>query len=121
MATVRYIVRNVDEAVSFYTTHLGFGLEQQFGPAMAILTRHDLSLWVAGPMASASQPMPDGRLPTAGGWCRFVLEVEGLEALVGRMREAGVSFRNDIVAGPGGRQILCDDPSGNAIELFERK
>lgn len=119
MASVRYIVRDVDAAVAFYTTHLGFALKQQFGPAMAILARGDLTLWVAGGAASAAKPMPDGRKPEPGGWNRFVIEVDDLPALVARLRQAGVRFRNDIVKGPGGRQILCEDPSGNAVELFQ--
>lgn len=119
MASVRYIVRDVGEAVGFYTAGLGFTLKQQFGPAMAILVKDDLTLWVAGPMASASKPMPDGRVPEPGGWNRFVLQVEDLAGLVARLRAAGVPFRNEIIAGPGGRQILCEDPSGNVVELFE--
>ena len=119
MAAVRYIVRDVDQAVAFYRDNLGFELQQQFGPAMAILKRNDLTLWVAGPQASASRPMPDGRRPEPGGWGRFVMEVDNLDDLVRTLRERGVSFRNTVVTGPGGRQILCDDPSGNAIELFE--
>lgn len=120
MATMRYLVHDVDAAIAFYTTHLGFALMEQYGPAMAILKRDDLSLWLAGPMASASKPMPDGTRPSpGGGWARFVLSVEDLQGLVARMRAAGVTFRNEIVAGPGGRQILCVDPSGNVIELFE--
>ena len=116
---MRYIVRDVDAAVVFYTRHLGFELKQQFGPAMAIAQRDELTLWLAGPPASASRPMPDGRKPEPGGWNRFVLEVEDLEALVARLRAEGVPFRNEIVTGPGGRQILCEDPSGNVVELFE--
>lgn len=119
MAAVRYIVRDVDAAIAFYTEGLGFTLKQQFGPAMAILALGDLTLWVAGPPASASRPMPDGRKPEPGGWNRFVLQVDDLDSTVARLRGRGVAFRNDIVAGPGGRQILCEDPSGNAIELFE--
>ncbi|QND55640.1 VOC family protein [Mesorhizobium huakuii] len=119
MATVRYLVSDVELAIAFYTKHLGFVLQQQFGPAMAILRRDDLTLWLAGPMASAARPMPDGRTPEPGGWNRIVLEVEDLPALAARMREAGVPFRNEIVDGPGGRQILCEDPSGNVVELFE--
>jgi catechol 2,3-dioxygenase-like lactoylglutathione lyase family enzyme len=119
MASFRYIVRDVDAAVAFYTGPLGFTLRQQFGPAMVILARDDLTLWLAGPAASASLPMPDGRKPEPGGWNRFVLQVEDLPGLVETLRAGGVSFRNDIVDGPGGRQILCEDPSGNAIELFE--
>ena len=119
MASVRYIVREVGAAVSFYTAQLGFTLAKHFGPAMAILERGDLTLWVAGPPASASRPMPDGRTPEPGGWNRIVIEVTGLDALVAGLRAAGVHFRNDIVSGPGGRQILCEDPSGNCVELFE--
>jgi catechol 2,3-dioxygenase-like lactoylglutathione lyase family enzyme len=119
MASVRYLVKDVGEAVAFYRDALGFELKQQFGPAMAILARDDLTLWVAGPPASASKPMPDGRKPEPGGWNRFVLEVPDLAGLVATLREHGIKFRNDILDGPGGKQILCEDPSGNAIELFE--
>ena len=119
MASVRYLVRDVPAAIAFYVDQLGFTLRQQFGPAMAILAHGDLTLWIAGPMASAAKPMPDGRVPEPGGWARFVLEVDDLPALVARLRAAGVGFRNEIVDGPGGRQILAEDPSGNAIELFE--
>lgn len=118
-ASVRYIVEDVDQAVAFYTAQLGFQLEQQFGPAMAILARGDLRLWLAGPKASASKAMPDGAKPTPGGWNRIVVTVDDLETLVGRLQAAGVAFRNEILAGPGGRQILCEDPSGNPIELFQ--
>ena len=119
MAAVRYLVQDVPAAIAFYTEHLGFTLRQQFGPAMAILARDDLTLGLAGPMASAAKPMPDGRQPVPGGWGRFVLEVQDLPALVARLRTAGVVFRNDILAGPGGLQILAEDPSGNCVELFE--
>ncbi|HVJ55800.1 MAG TPA: VOC family protein [Aliidongia sp.] len=112
-------MKDVDEAVAFYTAYLGFALQQQYGPAMAILTRQDLHLWLAGPMASAAKPMPDGRVPEPGGWNRFVAEVEDLAALVAKLRAQGVTFRNEILDGPGGRQILCEDPSGNVVELFE--
>jgi predicted enzyme related to lactoylglutathione lyase len=120
MAAVRYIVRDVTEAVAFYTKLLGFAATQQFGPNMAILTRGDLTLWVAGPGASASRPMPDGRQPEPGGWNRFVLQVDDLAALVKQLRERGAVMRNDIVSGPGGQQILVEDPSGNVVELFQR-
>ena len=119
MTAVRYLVRDVDQAVAFYTKHLGFTLVQQFGPNMAIVTRDDLTLWLAGPGASAARPMPDGRKPEPGGWNRFVLEVEDLGALAAKLKQQGVAFRNDIVTGPGGLQILCEDPSGNVIELFQ--
>lgn len=119
MATVRYIVEDVDQAVAFYVGRLGFALDRQFGPAIAIVRRDGLNLWLAGPTASASRPMPDGRIPEPGGWNRFVIEVEDLSSMVAELRAAGVTFRNDIVTGPGGRQIVAEDPSGNPIELFE--
>jgi catechol 2,3-dioxygenase-like lactoylglutathione lyase family enzyme len=119
MAVFRYIVQDVDRAVDFYSRFLGFTLEKQFGPAMAIVRQGDLSLWLAGPASSAARPMPDGRVPEAGGWSRIVIEVEHLDATVERLREAAARFRNDVVTGPGGRQILVEDPSGNPVELFE--
>jgi len=119
MTVVRYLVRDVDRSVAFYTTHLGFAVKQQFGANIAIVTRDGLTLWLAGPGASAARPMPDGRKPEPGGWNRFVLEVDDLPAFVAKLKQDGVNFRNDIVTGPGGRQILCEDPSGNVIELFQ--
>ncbi len=119
MATFRYIVTDVDQAVGFYTSNLGFRLEKNFAPAMAILRREDLELWIAGPKASASRPMPDGAKPVSGGWNRIVIPTEDLAELVRKLREDGVRFRNEIVVGPGGSQILCEDPSGNPIELFQ--
>jgi glyoxylase I family protein len=119
MPAMRYLVHDVGDAVAFYTSFLGFQVKQQFGPAMAILARGDLTLWVAGPMASAAKPMPDGRKPVPGGWNRFVLEVDDLAGLVAMLRKKGVKFRNEILRGPGGQQILCEDPSGNVIELFQ--
>ena len=119
MASFRYLVHDVDAAVAFYTQRLGFSLEQQFGPAMAIVARGDLTLWLAGPLSSAAKPMPDGRKPESGGWNRIVLEVEDLARLVSELRAAGTPFRNEVVSGPGGMQILCEDPSRNVIELFE--
>jgi catechol 2,3-dioxygenase-like lactoylglutathione lyase family enzyme len=119
MAAIRYIVSDVDAAVAFYVEGLGFELRQQYGPAMAILAKGDLTLWAAGPAASASRPMPDGRVPEPGGWNRFVLEVDDLDAAVAALQARGAVFRNAIVSGPGGRQILVEDPSGNIIELFQ--
>ena len=119
MAQVRYIVDDVEEAVAFYVSKLGFELEAQFGPAMAILVHGDLKLWVAGPKASASRPMPDGTRPSPGGWSRFVLTFDDLASLVSKLTDDGVKFRSEIVEGPGGKQILCQDPSGNVVELFE--
>jgi predicted enzyme related to lactoylglutathione lyase len=119
MASIRYLVDNVETSVAFYAKHLGFTLQQQFGPAMAILRRDDLSLWLAGPTASAAKPMLDGRKPEPGGWNRFVLEVQDLPGLAASLREQGVLFRNEVIEGPGGWQTLCVDPSGNLIELFQ--
>ena len=119
MATVRYLVSDVDAAVGFYVGRLGFDLVQQFGPNMAITRNGDLTLWLAGPGASAARPMPDGRTPEPGGWNRIVIETEDLDALVAGLAASGVAFRNQIVTGPGGRQILAEDPSGNVVELFQ--
>ncbi len=119
MAQFRYIVSDVDAAVAFYVGLLGFTLDQQFGPAMAIVTKDDLQLWLAGPPASASQPMPDGAQPTPGGWNRIVVIVDDIHALHAALSAKDVPFRNDILAGPGGQQVLCADPSGNVVELFE--
>lgn len=119
MATFRMIVHDVDATLAFYRDHLGFALQRQFGPAIAITARDDLTLWLAGPPASAARPMPDGARPEPGGWNRMVLTVGDLSATVTRLKSAGVRFRNEIVDGPGGRQILCLDPSGNVTELFQ--
>ncbi len=119
MATVRYLVNDVEASAAFYAGQLGFDIVQQFGPNMAILRKDDLTLWLAGPSASASRPMPDGRKPQPGGWNRFVVETADLDALVTSLKTAGAVFRNDIVTGPGGRQILVEDPSGNVVELFQ--
>ena len=121
MATVRYMVSDVDATVAFYTNLLGFELQEQHGPAMAIVRRDDLTLWLAGPPSSAARPMPDGSQPVPGGWNRFVVEVGDIEAAVERLRVAGAPLRNEIVTGPGGRQILVEDPSGNPIELFQAR
>lgn len=119
MAQVRYIVWDVEEAIAFYQEHLGFTLEQQYGAAMAILSHSDLKLWLAGPPASASKPMPDRARPEPGGWNRIVVTLADLETEVASLKSAGVTFRNDILSGPGGKQILCQDPSGNLVELLE--
>jgi catechol 2,3-dioxygenase-like lactoylglutathione lyase family enzyme len=119
MAVVRVIVDDVDEAAGFYVRHLGFELEEQWGPAIAILSRGDLRLWVSGPISSAARPMPDGSAPAPGGWNRPVLEVDDIDGRVEALRAAGVRFRNDVIAGPGGRQILLEDSYGNPVELFE--
>ena len=116
---IRYIVHDVDEAVEFYTSHLGFRLHEQFGPAIAILARDGVQLLVSGPKASASRPMPDGSRPSPGGWSRFQIVVDDIESLVSRLKQNGVLFKNEIIDGPGGKQILCLDQSGNVVELFE--
>jgi catechol 2,3-dioxygenase-like lactoylglutathione lyase family enzyme len=121
MASVRYIVGDVDRSVAFYVGRLGFTLDQQMGPAFASVSRGDLTLWLSGPASSASRPMPDGRQPVPGGWNRLVLEVGDLAATVATLTAAGLAFRNDVVAGPGGKQILADDPDGNPVELFEAR
>jgi catechol 2,3-dioxygenase-like lactoylglutathione lyase family enzyme len=121
MAAVRYLVGDVDAAITFYTGHLGFTVEQKMGTAFAIVARDDLTLWLSGPQSSAARPMPDGRRPEPGGWNRLVIEVDDLETKVAELRDAGVSFRNEIVSGPGGKQILLEDGDGNAVELFEAR
>lgn len=119
MASFRYIVNDVDQSIDFYMGKLGFTLDQQFGPAMAILKKDDLQLWIAGPLASASKPMPDGTKPGPGGWNRIVILVENLADLCAALKADSVVFLGGIVEGPGGKQSLCADPSGNPLELFE--
>ncbi len=116
---VRYMVNDVDSAVAFYTTHFGFKLLSNAAPAFADVTRGELRLLLSGSTSSAGRPMPDGRLPSPGGWNRIQLIVDDIEAEVERLRAAGLRFRNKIVTGPGGSQILIDDPSGNASEIFQ--
>ena len=116
---VRYMVDDVESAVAFYTTHFGFKLISKTLPAFADVALGDLRLLLSGPTSSAGRPMPDGRRPTPGGWNRIHLIVDDLSAEVARLRSAGVHFRNDVVTGPGGSQILLEDPSGNPIELFQ--
>ncbi len=120
MATMRYLVSDVGEAISFYVDRLGFEVLERYGPAMAIVRLGDLDLWLAGPVSSAARPMPDGRSPEPGGWNRLVITVDDLDAIVAQLGSAGAVFRNEIVEGPGGRQILVEDPAGNVVELFER-
>jgi catechol 2,3-dioxygenase-like lactoylglutathione lyase family enzyme len=119
MATVRYIVDDVSSAIEFYTKFLGFAVKQQTGAAFAMVERGDLILWLAGPGSSARRPMPDGAAPVPGGWNRLVIEVTDIAATVQQLRDAGGHFRNDIVTGPGGQQILIEDPFGNPIEIFQ--
>ena len=124
MATVsvRYIVDDVDEALTFYCGQLGFHEDMHPAPTFAMLSRGDLRLVLSAPgggPGGGGQAMPDGTLPSPGGWNRFSLEVSDLDALVGKLRNNGAHFRNDIVTGVGGKQILLEDPSGNPVELFE--
>jgi catechol 2,3-dioxygenase-like lactoylglutathione lyase family enzyme len=116
---VRYMVDDIEAAVTFYTTHLGFTLLSKTAPAFADVERGGLRLLLSGPTSSAGRPMPDGRRPGPGGWNRIHLIVENLSSEVNRLQAAGMHFRNDIVTGPGGAQILLDDPAGNPIELFQ--
>jgi glyoxylase I family protein len=116
---VRYQVTDVARAAAFYTDHLGFKLEHQRLPAFASVSLEDFTLLLTGPGASGSRPMPDGKLQRPGGWNRLVLRVQDLPAQVDALRNAGVTFRNETEAGPGGRQIQIEDPDGNPVELFE--
>lgn len=119
MVNVRYMVDDVEAAVAWYTTHLGFKLLSNQAPAFADVARGSLRVLLSGPSSSAGRPMPDGERPKPGGWNRIHLVVEDLQAEVARLRAAGVRFRNDVVTGPGGSQILLIDPSGNFVELFQ--
>lgn len=119
IVNVRYMVEDVEAAVEWYTRHLGFSLLSNYAPAFADVKRGSLRLLLSGPKSSAGRPMPDGELPKPGGWNRIHLIVDDLAAEEARLRAAGVEFRNDIVTGPGGSQILVIDPSGNLVELFQ--
>ena len=119
MVNVRYMVRDVEAAIQFYVTNLGFALRSKTLPAFADVVREDLRVLLSGAKSSAGRAMPDGTVPEPGGWNRFQLVVGDLPAEVQRLRAAGLQFRNDIVTGPGGSQILLEDPSGNLIELFQ--
>jgi catechol 2,3-dioxygenase-like lactoylglutathione lyase family enzyme len=116
---VRYMVDDVDESIAFYTTQLGFEVLTKASPAFADVKRGNLRLLLAGPASSAGRPMPDGTRPGPGGWNRIHFIVDDLDTEVARLRETGATFRNDIVEGPGGKQILLQDPSGNVVELFQ--
>jgi catechol 2,3-dioxygenase-like lactoylglutathione lyase family enzyme len=119
LVSVRYLVDDVETSLDFYTTHFGFTVLSNPGPPFADVVRGNLRLLLSGPASSAARPMPDGRQPEPGGWNRIHLIVEDIDAEVERLRAVGVPFRNDVVSGPGGRQVVVDDPSGNPIELFQ--
>jgi glyoxylase I family protein len=119
VAGVRYQVTDVERSIAFYTTHLGFKLEQRLGPAFGRVSIGGLDLWLSGPKSSGARPMPDGRKQEPGGWNRIALKVDNLEAVVEKLKGAGVRFRNQIEVGPGGKQVQIEDPDGNPIELFE--
>jgi catechol 2,3-dioxygenase-like lactoylglutathione lyase family enzyme len=119
VTNVRYMVDDVQRAVDFYTTHFGFEVVSSAAPAFADVKRGNLRLLLSGPASSAGRPMPDGAQPGPGGWNRIHFVCDDLDAEIARLRAAGVEFRNDVVAGPGGRQILVLDPAGNLIELFQ--
>ena len=120
MATIRYMVRDVDAVLPFYEA-LGFTLADRWGPPFAIVERGDLQLWLSGPGTSASKPMPDGATPEPGGWNRIVVGVDDIDATVAALKAGGTKFLNEPISGPGGKQALVEDPSGNLVELFEAK
>src|SRR3954447_18325990 len=119
LVNVRYMVDDVETAVAFYTAHFGFSVRSNAAPAFADVVRGHLRLLLSGPKSSAGRPMPDGRNPAPGGWNRIHFVVDDITSEVERLRAAGVTFRNDIISGPGGQQIVLDGPSGNPIELFQ--
>jgi len=116
---VRYLVKDVARAVTFYTTHLGFTLKHQQLPAFASVSLGDVDILISGPQASGSRPMPDGREQAPGGWNRVVLRVNDLPEFIETLKKAGLRFRNELLTGPGGRQVQIEDPDGNPVELFE--
>lgn len=116
---MRYLVSDVASSIAFYTDVLGFEVVEQWGPAFAIVQRGSLDLWLSGPETSAARPMPDGSVPVPGGWNRVVVEVSDLEVLCASLAEYGVVFRGEVISGPGGSQVVIEDPSGNPIELFQ--
>jgi len=120
MAVVRYLVNDVDQALPFYAA-LGFAVTAQWGPPFAMVARGDLTVWLSGPGSSAARTLGDGSVPKPGGWNRLVIEVADLEAAMEALRATGARFRSDPVSGPGGTQVVVEDPSGNPIELFQAK
>jgi catechol 2,3-dioxygenase-like lactoylglutathione lyase family enzyme len=120
MATVRYLVNDVDTALPFYEA-LGFAVTERWGPPFVMLASGDLTLWLSGPGTSAAKPLTDGSVPTPGGWNRLVIQVADLPASMQALRRMGVRFRSEPVQGPGGQQVLIEDPSGNPVELFQAR
>ena len=120
MATVRYLVNDVDASLPFYSA-LGFTVTRRWGPPFVMLARGDLTLWLSVPGTSASKPLTDGSIPAPGGWNRLVIEVSDLQASIRALRPTGAKFRSEPIQGPGGQQVLVEDPSGNPIELFQAK
>jgi len=118
MPVIRYLVNDVDASLPFYKT-LGFKLTDRWGPPFAVVKRKSLSVWLSGPGTSARKKLKDGALPAPGGWNRLVLEVRDIDAVVAKLEAQGAKFRSKPIKGPGGKQVLVDDPSGNPIELFE--
>jgi catechol 2,3-dioxygenase-like lactoylglutathione lyase family enzyme len=119
LVSVRYMVDDVQAAIDFYTTHFGFTVRSSAVPAFADVTRGNLRLLLSGPQSSAGRPMPDGRVPEPGGWNRIHFIVKDIEGEVERLKAAGTTFRNEIISGPGGQQIVAEDPAGNPIEIFQ--
>jgi catechol 2,3-dioxygenase-like lactoylglutathione lyase family enzyme len=119
VAVIRYLVNDVDVALEFYINILGFELVEKWGPPFAMVKRGDLALWLSGPGSSASRPLADGSKPVPGGWNRLVLETDDLASLVEKLKRSGAQLRSDIVSGPGGKQVVVNDSSGNPVELFE--
>ena len=120
MPVVRYLVNDVDASLPFYRT-LGFRLSERWGPPFAIVKRKGLSLWLSGPGTSARKKLPSGAVPGPGGWNRLVIEVDDLDDTIAKLRALGIAFRSKPVKGPGGRQVLAEDPSGNPVEIFEAR
>ena len=120
MATVRYLVNDVDSSLPFYSA-LGFTVTERWGPPFVMLARGALTLWLSGPGTSAYKPLTDGSIPAPGGWNRLVIEVSDLQASIRALRPTGAKFRSEPIQGPGGQQVLVEDPSGNPIELFQAK
>lgn len=119
MIAIRYFVADLDVSLGFYRDRLGFAEVERWGPAFAMVEKDGVQLWLSGPGTSAAKPMPDGRTPEPGGWNRIVISVDDIAKLVEELKEASVTFRGELISGPGGQQVLIDDPDGNPIEIFQ--